>query len=186
MARRAEVQSLTAEEFYRLPDIGRPQELIEGFVVSEPVSSRSHGAVAASIVRILGNYVHTNGLGSLTTCDSGFILARDPDTVRGADVAFISWNRDRAAKSAGPYFPGAPDLAIEVLSPGNSPGDVRSKVADYLAAGTRLVWCVDPAKRRVRVYRALLAPKILTAEDELDGEDVVPGFRVKISGLFEL
>ncbi|MGI0150302.1 MAG: Uma2 family endonuclease, partial [Thermoplasmata archaeon] len=157
MARRAEVQSLTAEEFYRLPDIGRPQELIEGFVVSEPVPAFRHGAVLVRMSSLLDSYVRSQGLGIVLAGDAGFVLSRRPDTVRGPDVAFISKERLREIGSPRTYFEGAPDLAIEVLSPGNRPGDVRSKVADYLAAGTRLVWCVDPAKRRVRVYRALLA-----------------------------
>jgi Uma2 family endonuclease len=81
-------------------------------------------------------------------------------------------------------FPGAPDLAVEVLSPSNRWRDVREKVADLLAAGTRLVWVIDPPRRKVTVYRALLAPHVLGPTDILDGEDVVPGFSLPVSALF--
>jgi len=84
------------------------------------------------------------------------------------------------------YFPAAPDLAVEVLSAGSRPGEVRGKVADYLAAGTRLVWVVDPEHRRVTVYRTLLAPNVLGDDAILDGEDVVPGFAVPVAELFAL
>jgi len=107
--------------------------------------------------------------------ESGFKLASDPDTVRGPDVAFISQSRLPEPEPVGyPAF--APDLVVEILSLGDRPGEVLGKVADWLSAGTRLVWVVDPERRLARVYRADGAEAILNAARPLQGEDVVPGF----------
>jgi Uma2 family endonuclease len=84
------------------------------------------------------------------------------------------------------HFPGPPDLAVEVLSPHNRPGDVHAKVADFLVAGTRLVWTVDPSAARVSVYRTLLSPRILASDDLLEGGDVLPGFSVRVADLFSI
>ena len=107
--------------------------------------------------------------------ESGFKLASHPDTVRGPDVAFISQSRLPDPEPVGyPAFP--PDLVVEILSPTDRPGEMLGKVADWLSAGTRLVWIMDPERRLARVYRADGAEAIVTAEQELQGEDVVPGF----------
>src|SRR5207247_2417345 len=106
----------------------------------------------------------------VVSADTGFLLARDPDTVRAPDVAFISHLRAREVGDVPSYFPGPPDLAVEVLSPSDRSGEVHGKVADYLAAGARLVWVVDPRTKRVLVHRSLLSPRILEGSDLLDGE----------------
>ena len=105
--------------------------------------------------------------------ESGFKLTSNPDTVRGPDVAFISQSRLPEPEPVG--YP-APDLVVEILSPGDRPGEVLGKVADWLSAGTRLVWVVDPERRLVRLYRADGTEQIVTADQALQGEDVVPGF----------
>ena len=105
----------------------------------------------------------------------GFKLTSDPDTVRGPDIAFISSGRLPDPEPAG-FADFAPDLAVEVMSPGDRPGEVLAKVADWLSAGTRMVWVLDPARRVARVYREDGTERILTAAESLDGEDVLPGF----------
>jgi Uma2 family endonuclease len=117
--------------------------------------------------------------------DAGFILARSPDTVRGPDVSFVSRVRYDTANEVG-AFPGAPDLAVEVWSPSNTPAAIHAKVGDYLAAGTRCVWVLDPDTGTVAVYRSLLCPRTFGGSDFLDGEDVVPGFRVGVAEIFEI
>ena len=176
---------MTAEEFYRLPNNGQVQELVAGRIVSEPVPSMEHGRVAARFVALLDKFISARKLGLLFTCDSGFILARSPDTVRGPDISFVSTDRLRGAGPIKGYFSGPPDLAIEVLSPHDRPGEVRSKVADYLAAGTPIVWVVDSAAETVTVYRSLLAPETLASDQELSGEDILPGFTLKVAELLE-
>jgi len=179
-----QARSLTVEDLYRLPDDGRKYELVEGNLLSEPLPGARHGRLAARIVRLLSDFVEARGLGEVLTCDTGFVLARSPDTVRGPDVAFVSRERYDAAGDTDAAFPGAPDLAVEVLSPTNRPDDVHAKVADYLAAGTRLVWVVDPRRETVTTYRRLLEPQRLHGEDLLDGDDVLTGLSLRVSDLF--
>ena len=120
------------------------------------------------------------------TGDTGFVLARQPDTVRGPDVAFVSARREREIQDAHPFVPGAPDLAIEVLSPNDRTREVLGKVSDCLAAGSRVVWVVNPAREEVQVFRSPFAPRVLAGHDVLDGEDVLPGFSVSVAEIFEL
>lgn len=175
----------TIEDLDELPDDGRRHELQAGRLLSEPPPGALHGLVIAVVVRRLGDHVHRRGLGVVLTGDAGFILARSPDTLRGPDVAFVSKSRFEKVGAVPTAFPGAPDLVVEVLSPADRPAEVHAKVADYLAAGTSLVWIVDPKVRRVAVFRSLLAPRLLAIDDELDGEDVLPGFRLRVGELFE-
>jgi Uma2 family endonuclease len=134
---------------------------------------------------LLQSFVRPRRMGVVMTADAGFILARDPDTLRGPDVSYVTRERYDALTDETRAFPGPPDLAVEILSPSDRESDVHAKIADYLAAGTRLVWVVDPRHERVTVYRDLLAPRQLEAKGELDGEDVIPGFRVRVREIFE-
>jgi len=175
---------LTAEQLAATPDSGQRQELVGGRLITEPPASYDHGRVGLRILRILARFVEEQELGEVISLETGFLLARDPDTVRAPDVAFISRETlERAGEIRG-FFPGAPDLAVEVLSPSERAADVHAKVADYLAAGTRVVWVVDPQCEQVSVYRSLLGPRILACDEELGGEDVLPGFCVTVSDFF--
>src|SRR6266699_3738821 len=163
---------LTADELLQIPD--KHAELVRGvLVVREPPGLR-HGRIALDLGRRLADHVDANHLGRVYV-ESGFKLTSNPDTVRGPDVAFISQSRLPEPEPVG-YPALAPDLVVEILSPGDRPGEVLGKVADWLSAGTRLVWVVDPERRLARVYRADGAEAIVTAEQGLQGEDVVPGF----------
>src|SRR5262245_55290210 len=139
MTSAAETRRMTAEELYRLPDDGMKHELVCGQLLSEPPAGWDHGVRISRLHLILGAFVRERGLGSVALNDTGFILARGPDTVRGPDVAFVCAERVRGLSGTRDYFPGAPDLAVEVLSPGDRPGEVHGKVADYLTAGVRIV-----------------------------------------------
>jgi Uma2 family endonuclease len=176
---------VTAEQLYELPDDGSRHELLRGTLVSEPVPSRLHGRAVARLAELLRAFVGSRRLGVVYAGDAGFVLARDPDTVRGPDVAFVSAERERQADSVAPYFPGAPDLAIEVLSPSDRPREVLGKVSDYLTAGSRLVWVVDPLNEEVQVFRSPFTPRNLAGDDVLDGEDVLPGFHLRVASIFE-
>jgi len=166
---------MTADELLALSMPDKRTELVRGvLVVREPAGGR-HGRVANELSRVIGNHVHAHGLGAVYAAETGFTLARRPDTVRAPDVAFV--RRDRVPEPEPVGFPElAPDLAVEVLSPGDRPGDTLSKVADWLSAGTRLVWVVDPERRLARVYRPDGSQTIVPADGILDGEDVLPGF----------
>ena len=118
---------------------------------------------------------------------SVYELARQPDTVRGPDVAFLSATRERelALVRERPFIAGAPDLAIEVLSTHDRAGEVFGKVSDYLAAGCRVVWVVDPVREEVTVFRSPFSPRVLSREELLDGEELLPGFSVRVAEIFE-
>ena len=112
--------------------------------------------------------------------DTGFLIERDPDTVRAPDVAFVSAARTPEIGRRG-YVPFAPDLAVEILSPGDRPSEVLEKVAAWLGAGTRLVWVIDPDRGNARVHRADGSTSIVPEDGALDGEDVLPGFNCPLA-----
>jgi Uma2 family endonuclease len=176
------VTPMTAEDLERVHILDKRVELVRGvLVVREPAGLR-HGRVAMELARRLANHVDAHGLGRVYAAETGFTLARDPDTVRGPDIAFIS--RDRVPHPEPVGFPAlAPDLVAEVLSPGDRPGAVLAKVADWLSAGTRLVWIVDPERQVARVYREDGTEHILKAEQALEGENVVPGFSCPLGAI---
>lgn len=174
---------MTADELLQthLPD--KHVELVRGvLVVREPTGFR-HGAVSATLTKLLAHHVDERGQGRVLAAETGFHIMADPDTVRAPDVAFV--RRERLPDPDASGFPAqAPDLAVEVLSPGDRPGEVLAKVADWLTAGSRLVWVVDPARREVRVYRQDGSETLLSTADVLAGEDVVPGFECGLTVLF--
>jgi Uma2 family endonuclease len=176
---------LTAEHLYSIDDDRYLYELDRGrLVVMEPPGF-DHGATAARITLLLATFVEAHHLGQVVTGDTGFVLFRAPDTVRGPDVAFVGAERLPSEEDAQLFFEGAPDLAVEVLSPSNRPGQLETKIKNYLAAGTRLVWVVDPRRRTVVVHAPDAIPGTLTDADEIDGADVLPGFRAPVRALFE-
>ena len=176
---------LTGEELWKIVADGSRYELSRGELVPmTPVGIR-HAGVVSNLNRLLGNYVKEKSLG-LVGPEGGFYLARNPDTLRAPDVAFIS--KGRLAKEGIPEkfanFP--PDLAVEVLSPEDTASEILKKVEEYLAAGVPLVWIADPATQTVTVYSSLQDVKVLTADQALDGGEVLPGFRAKIAEIFAL
>jgi Uma2 family endonuclease len=172
--------TLTAEELLRLNLPNKRTELVRGrLIVREPAGYR-HGSVTVHITRLIANFVHEHRLGDVFAAETGFTLARNPDTVRAADVAFISNERLLDPPPRG-FAELAPDLVVEVLSPDDRPGAVLAKVADWLAAGSHLVWVVDPVKRRARVYRADGSESHFDADGALDGESILPGFSVVLA-----
>ena len=177
---------LTAEEFFALPEEIRDRhELVRGRLEeldTVPPGIR-HGRVMARIVHVLMQYVEPRGLGMVVGGDAGFILERAPDTVRGPDVAFMRADRVPPDDELDGFADLAPDLAVEVLSPRDRPGRVRAKVADYLSAGVRLVWVVDPRARTVVVHAPDRPPRRHTTADRLDGGDVLPGFSYSVGEL---
>lgn len=179
-------RDITVEALYVMPDDEFRYELQGGLLISEPRPGFRHGRIVATITELLGVHVRKNRLGVVLAGDPGFVLARKPDTLRGPDVAFVSKERVEAHGDSVRAFSGAPDLAVEVLSPSNTPAAMHAKVADYLAAGTRRVWVVDPEAQTVTVYASLLWPTRLGEDETLDGDDVVPGFQARVRELFEV
>ncbi len=132
---------------------------------------------------LLWDFVEPRKLGWVFGAEGGFQIGRDPDTVRAPDVAFVSAARMPATIPAG-FFPGPPDLAVEVLSPHDRASEVLAKVSDWLEAGCPLVWVVDPENRSVTVYGQQKETHILHLPDVLNGGDVLPGLQVELAKIF--
>ncbi len=174
---------MTVEEFERLPDEPGRTELVRGRVVREPPAGFEHGRVAGRIMIRLGEHVLAHDLGEVLATDTGFVLSQDPPTVRAPDAAFVS--RARMPKPAPGFGRLAPDLAVEVVSPSDTVERSHGRILDYLEAGTREVWLVDPVHRTVTVYRPRSEVRLLRIDDDLEGGVVLPGFRLPLSELFE-
>jgi len=175
---------LTAEEFGRLPDPpdGSKQELVKGVIVTTPPPKGRHGSCCAIVGSRVLVFVDTNRLGHGFTNNTGFVLGRDPDTVRGPDVSY--WSRERLPDIPEEYIAIPPDLAIEVVSPSDHFNRVQGKVVGYLACSVALLWVIDPIVRSVFVYRPGQPLRILAETDTLDGEEVLSGFRLAVRELF--
>src|SRR3989440_741247 len=162
---------MTADELLRTHVPDKRTELVRGvLVVHEPAGSR-HGLVTMNLGAELAVYAKQTGAGGVYAAETGFQLASNPDTVRAPDIAFVTHERLPHPATTG-YAALAPDLAVEVLSPGDGPGVVVAKVADWVSAGARLVWVVDPERRLARVYRHDGSEAIPTAEGGLRREDL--------------
>lgn len=142
-----------------------------------------HGVIVMKIAGPLHAFVHDGHLGLITGAETGFLLAENPDTVRAPDIGFICADRVPAEPTQG-FFSGAPDLAVEVLSPNDSASQVLDKVNDWLGAGCRAVWVVDPQKRAVNAYHSDGSFAVWSDRDQLDGGEVVPGFHLAVSEIF--
>lgn len=172
----------TAEQLLEAPDLG-PCELVRGELVMVPPAGYAHGSIAGRITAALGEFVAPRKLGDVLSAKPGFVIARDPDTVRAPDVAFVRAERVPAGAPTR-FFEGAPDLAVEVLSPDDRAGEVNAKVRDWLDAGCRMVWVVDPSARGVLVYRSRRHIAVLTASDTISGGEVLPGFSLRVADIF--
>ena len=178
------IQPVTADELLMMPKDGFRYELVKGELKKTLPAGFEHGAVAVNLTILLGQYVKANRLGVVLAAETGFKLASNPDTVLAPDVSFV--RRERIPQSGRPkaFYPGAPDLAVEVVSPGDTKKEVAGKVTDWLAAGAGAVWIVDPKRRTVTVYLQQAEAVTLGETDELNGQDVVPGFRCNVSEIF--
>lgn len=177
-------QAFTADELLKMPGDGYRYELIEGVLKEMSPAGSEHGMIAATITMLLAQYVKAHKLGVVLAAETGYKIARDPDTVIAPDTSFIRQEQiDRVGRTK-KFWPGAPDLAVEVVSPGDTAREVREKVAMWLAAGTRMVWVVDAGKRTISIHRAQTDVAVLTGNDVVDGAEVVPGFNCKVAEVF--
>jgi len=175
---------LTAEDLLKLPPDNLRHELVRGELTTMPPTSGEHGTSTFNISGILRDYLKANPIGVGAGAETGFIISRHPDTVRAPDCAFI--HKDRIPPGGIPkkFWPLAPDLAVEVLSPSDTASEVMEKIDEWLTAGTRLVWVVDPAKKTVGVYAPDRRQRILKSTDQLEGETVLPGFSLSVAEIF--
>lgn len=176
---------MTAKELLDLPDDGKRSELVEGEPRETEPAGSEHGAMSLNLGPSLNVHVKQNKPGRNCTAETGFRVAAEPDTVRAPDAAFVGRERVEAAGKAAGYFPGAPDLAVEVVSPNDRHSEVVEKSLLWLEAGCRMVLVADPELKVVAVYRSGDEIRILAEGDTLDGDDVGPGWSLPVAEVFE-
>jgi Uma2 family endonuclease len=178
-----ETKLLTAEEFAKLPSDGKKYELVKGILVEVCRPKYGHGYVQAIMAYYFNAYLMEHSIGVVTT-ESGYVTTENPDSVRGPDVAFMS--KDRLGKQVPSDFVNlAPDLVVEIASDSDTVRDLQNKIDEYLAGGTRLIWVFYPWNRTVSVHRQGAMPVTIGVNDVLDGEDVLPGFRLPVNDVFK-
>lgn len=159
-------------------------ELIRGELKTMSLAKPLHGVVCSRLNFKLSGFVEEHELGETFGAETGFLVESDPDSVLGPDVAFVSHERLAAAENFEKYFPFAPDLAVEVLSPGNTAREINEKVAMYFAAGSRAVWVFNPKKRTAAVYGSPSEVRVFSEDERFDGGEVLPGFKLELAKLF--
>lgn len=177
-------QLVTGEQLEQMGERDYDFELVRGKLVPMTPAGREHGAVAMLLRARLAVFTEERGLGRVYAAETGFILRRDPDTVRAPDVGFVCRDREVTMQSWRGFINGPPDLAVEVRSPDDSLPELTRKAADYLEAGSRLAWIVDPLSRSVHVHRPHQAVLVLSGDAALEGGDLLPGFTLPVSRIF--
>jgi len=184
MATESTTKAITAEQFLETDWGEGIFELVRGEVVRVTPPRPEHGVICGNLTGLLWEYGRRSGLGYCLSNDSAVLTERDPDTVRGPDVCYYSnarWPRSEVGRSLPPV---APDLIVEVVSPGNRPGAMLRKVGEYLNAGVLLVWVVDPRSRTLTMYRPDAAPIVLRDDQTMEDLPELPGFRCEVADIF--
>jgi Uma2 family endonuclease len=179
-------EPVTAEQFWELARDGQRKELVKGEVRLMPPAGAEHGFVAMSFGARLTLFVQSNKLGAVFAAETGFVIGRHPDTVRAADVAFVTKKRLPPGGIPVKFFPGAPDVAVEVVSPSDTFDEVEDKVGEWLTAGSQLVLVVSPAKKLVKLYRSSAQTITLDEKEEFTAPDLLPGFSCRVSDIFSV
>lgn len=175
---------LTAEDLWKQPDDGYRYELVKGVIHRMPPAGFEHGIRTVKIGRHLDVYVEKHKLGYVCGAETGFKIAQNPDTVRAPDAAFV--RRESIEEKGIPkgFWVGAPDLAVEVISPSDTYTQVAEKVDEWLNSGCALVWVVNPRRETVEVYKTPEDITVLRGDDILDGGDVIEGFQCSVKDIF--
>ena len=178
------VSPTTAEQLAAMPDDGQRYELVHGELRMMSPAGNEHGRIASAIGWRVGSFVNEHQLGATFAAETGFLIRRDPDTVRAPDFAFVSQRRLDEVGAVSGYWPGAPDIAAEVVSPTDAFSDVEQKALEWLAAGSQVVWVVDPRQRHVTVYRSPNEITVLESDTRLDAPDLLRDWSVPVGDLF--
>lgn len=175
---------MTAEELMHLPRGYYRAELINGEFITMPLPKVPHGRAATRLGGPLVQFVEDHDLGEAYIGDVGYQLTWNPDTVLGPDISFISKQRLKEMGEVEGYGQGPPDLAVEVLSPGDRRGKVNKKISLWLRSGTKQLWIVDPKHRTVVIYRSEVDTTTFSGSDYLESQDLFPGFRLSLDRIF--
>ena len=180
----ATTRLMTAEDLWDLKDDGYRYDLIRGELIRMSPAGAPHGELSLRIGASILAHVNEHQLGKAYGAETGFILARNPDVLLAPDVAFIQNSRLPPKSKRVGFMEVAPDLVVEIVSPSDLFREVHAKVMEYLARGVRLVWVVQPERQEVTVYDPDLSPVVMSMDEELDGGDVLPGFRLPLEDIF--
>jgi Uma2 family endonuclease len=183
MNKDGDVPPITAEYLLRTPGLGRC-ELVRGELIRMSFAGAEHGLIISNIGVPLWAYVSRAGLGGVFAAGTGFHIAHDPDTVRAPDVAFVMRDRLPSPLPKG-FFPGPPDLAVEVVSPDDRMSEVLAKVQNWLDAGCRVVWLVDPRRQTVHVHQSGSEIQVFGLSDTLADGPLLPGFSLAVAEIFK-
>lgn len=177
---------MTAEELLLLPTgKGQRYELVDGELITMAPAGFEHGDIAGGLHGFLHHFVWTNKLGTVVAAETGFIIRRNPDTVRAPDTAFLSNERiQQYGRPQRGYYPCAPDLVVEVRSPDESQDDVETKTREWFEGGAKLVWVVNPRRKTVVVYQSPADSRELSLGDSLDGGQLLRGFLCPLADIF--
>ena len=175
---------LTAEDLWKQTDDGYRYELVKGVIHRMPPAGFEHGIRTAEIGSLLNVYVKKHKLGYVCGAETGFKITQNPDTVRAPDAAFVRQSSIEEKGIPKDYWEGAPDLAVEVISPSDTYTQVAEKVDEWLNAGCAMVWVINPRRETVEVYRSPEDITVLRGDDILDGGDVIEGFQCSVKDLF--
>ncbi|MDX1965525.1 MAG: Uma2 family endonuclease [Planctomycetaceae bacterium] len=177
---------MTADELFVLPDHGMRHELVRGELRTMAPAGHNHGDIGSELLLRLRSHAKANGLGKVVGPDTGYLLSRDPDNVRAPDVSFVRLSR-LPPLPVNTFFPGAPDRAVEILSPSDTVEELEEleeKLADYFAAGTLTVWIVKPRTKSIDILGPAGLIQSLKSEDTLTAPDLLPGFMCKVAEIF--
>lgn len=180
----AQLTLLTAEDLLKQADDGYRYELVKGVICRMPPTGFEHGIRTAEIGSLLNVHVKKHKLGYVCGAETGFKISQNPDTVRAPDAAFVSQTAIDEKGIPKGFWEGAPDLAVEVISPSDTYTEVEEKVDEWLNAGCAMVWVMNPRRETVEVYRSPDDIIVLRGEDILDGRDVIEGFQCPVRDLF--
>jgi Uma2 family endonuclease len=175
---------LTAEEFEQLLDNGKRYELIDGELREMAPTVNWHGEVEINLGTLLNVHVRAHGHGRVSCGEVLYIVRRNPDRVRPADIAFIRQERVPSLEARQHIMEVIPDLVVEILSKSDTIEEISDKIDDWLGAGVRMLWIVDPFRRTVTIYQPGCDPMLLGAHGVLEGDPVIPGFRCPVTEIF--
>ena len=186
MIKQTNSEITSAEQLFQAPSNGNRLELVRGVLFMMSPAGSEHGRIASRILIRLGSYVEANDLGETFAAETGFLIEKDPDTVRAPDAAFVSHKKLNETDQSSAYLPLSPDLVVEVVSPSDSSSDVEAKAEQWLSAGSQIVLVADPRNETLRVYRSKSEIQVLHAGETFASGEVCKDWQLAVNDVFKI